>query len=78
MNMGGNNDGQHRATPGPLPNSGQRQRTFDPRSNVGQLSGGENQMNIKPPRRDSDIGTTTESAGPRGPSERRGGADDRK
>ena len=62
----------------PAVNNGQRQRTFDPRAHVGNLSGGENQMNIKPPRRDSDISTTTKSAGPRGPSERRGGADDRK
>jgi hypothetical protein len=75
--MGGSNDGQHRATPGPLPNSGQRQRTFDPRSNVEQLSGGENQMNIEPSRRDSDISSTTRSGGPRNPGEKPG-ADDRK
>jgi hypothetical protein len=72
------NIGQHTATPGAQPNNGQRQRTFDPRSDVGQLSGGENQMNIKPTRRDSDISSTTKSGGPLGPSERRGGADDRK
>jgi hypothetical protein len=71
------NIGQHTATPGPQVNNGQRQRTFDPRSHVGQLSGGENQMNIKPSRRDSDIGTTTESGGPRSPGEKPG-ADDRR
>jgi hypothetical protein len=76
--MGGRNDGQHRATPGPQPNNGQRQRPVDPRADVGQLSGGENQMNVNAPKRDSDISTTTKSGGPLGPSERRGGADDRK
>ena len=75
--MGGSNDGQHRATPGPQPNNGQRQRTFDERSHVGNLSGGENQMNIKPTRRDSDISSTTQSGGPRSPGEKPG-ADDRK
>jgi hypothetical protein len=72
------NIGQHTATPGPQPNNGQRQRPVDPRSDVGQLSGGENQMNVNAPKRDSDIGTTSRSGGPLGPSERRGGADDRK
>ena len=59
------------------PNSGQRTRTIDPRSNVGNLSGGENQMNIKPSRRDSDISSTTQSGGPRSPGEKPG-ADDRR
>ena len=72
------NIGQHTATPGPMPNSGQRQRPVDPRSDVGQLSGGEHNMAVPASKRDGDIKTTTESAGPRGPSERRGGADDRK
>jgi hypothetical protein len=75
--MGGRNDGQHRATPGPQPNNGQRQRPVDPRSDVGQLSGGENQMNVNAPKRDSDIGTTTQSGGPRNPGEKPG-ADDRR
>jgi hypothetical protein len=72
------NIGQHTATPGPQPNNGQRQRPVDPRSDVGQLSGGEHNMAVSASKRDSDIGTTTKSAGPLGPSERRGGADDRK
>jgi hypothetical protein len=48
--------GQHRATPGAMPNSGQRQ-TRDSDAHVGNLSGGENQMNVPAPRRDGDIST---------------------
>jgi len=51
------NDGQHRATPGPQPNNGQRQRPVDSRVNVGQLSGGENQMNVPAGRKDGDTST---------------------
>jgi hypothetical protein len=76
------NDGQHRSSDmgsSVGSNNGQRTRDFDPRSRVGQPSGGEKNNGAVPAgRRDGDIATTTESAGPRGPSERRGGADDRK
>jgi hypothetical protein len=58
-------------------NSGQRTVTKDPRSNVGNLSGGENQMHVRPPKRDSDISSTTQSGGPRSPGEKPG-ADDRR
>jgi len=71
--------GQHRASGSGAPgeSTGQRSR-LEPGVHVGQKSGHETQMDVPPARRDSDIGTTTESAGPRGPSERRGGADDRR
>ena len=70
------NDGQHRSD-GPAPNSGQRTRP-DPAANTSNLSGGENNMAVPPARRDSDISTTTKSAGPLSPGERRGGSDDRR
>ncbi len=68
--------GQHRSD-GPAPESGQRQRR-DPAANVGQLSGGENNMSVPASRRDSDIATTSHSGGPLSPGERRGGSDDQR
>jgi hypothetical protein len=65
--MGGRNDGQHRATPGPQPNNGQRQRPVDPRADVGQLSGGENQMNVPAGKRDSDYQHDYQKRRPAGP-----------
>ena len=41
----------------------------------GYLSGGENQMNVAASRRHSDISSTTGSAGPLSPGERRGAGD---
>lgn len=62
------NDGQHRSD-GPAVNNGQRQRP-EPDANVGNLSGGENQMNVPASRRDSDTATTSHSGGPFNSSER--------
>jgi hypothetical protein len=39
------------------PNSGQRTRTIDPRSNVGQRGGGEQQMDVPASDRSSDTST---------------------
>jgi hypothetical protein len=52
--------GQHTATPGPLPNSGQRQTQFDPNSRCGDLSGGQEHggSRTRTPARDADISTT--------------------
>jgi hypothetical protein len=71
--------GQHRSSGTSLTeNSGQKTR-IRPEARVGQPSGGEKNNGAVPAgRRDSDISSTTESAGPRSPGERRGGADDRK
>jgi hypothetical protein len=55
-----------------------RRRTLDSRSNVGNLSGGEHNMDVLASRRDRDIATTSHSAGPLSPAKRRDVADDRR
>jgi hypothetical protein len=70
--------GQHHDQSGAAPNSGQK-NIRGTQGDVGHEGGGERQNGPVPAGRpDADISTTTESAGPRGPSERRGGADDRR
>jgi len=70
--------GQHRVIGRDgAPNSEQSTR-IRPGANVGpNLSGGEMQNAVPPSRRDAYISTTSGSAGPLSPGERRGGADDR-
>jgi hypothetical protein len=73
--MAGRYIGQHVAD-GRAPENGQRTRR-DPGVDVGQLSGGEQNMAIPRGRRNADIESTSRSAGPFRPGERRGGADDK-
>jgi hypothetical protein len=51
------NDGQHRSD-GPAVNNGQRQRP-EPDAHVGNLSGGENQINVPASSPSAEIVTST-------------------
>jgi hypothetical protein len=57
-NYGSTGRGENAVNPAErAPNSGQRTRTIDPRSNVGNLSGGEHNMAVPASKRDSDTNT---------------------